>query len=126
MTIAWVLGGGGLLGSALCRTLRENGIEPFVPAMRWDDAGTIAAQMAAAVEAFSARLDPGDRWHIYWAAGVGTMSSAASELAPEYESLSSLLRLLESTPRLMAASGTVAFASSAGAHLRRDERRSGY
>ena len=34
MTIAWVLGSGGLLGAALCRQLRRNGTTLFFPADR--------------------------------------------------------------------------------------------
>jgi UDP-glucose 4-epimerase len=117
MTIAWVLGSGGLLGAALCRTLRNDGTPLFATADRfcWDSAPEFAAQIAVAVHAFASQISAGDRWEIYWAAGVGTMSSSEDVLAPETRALSLVLRLIESEPRLMAASGAIAFASSAGA-----------
>lgn len=117
MTIAWVLGRGGLLGAALCRVLHRNGNELFFPAERfcWDGGSELCTQIAAAVQAFGAQVGAADRWEIYWAAGVGTMSSAQDALAPETRALALVLRLLEADPRLMAASGALAFASSAGA-----------
>jgi UDP-glucose 4-epimerase len=117
MTIAWVLGSGGLLGTALCRTLRINGTELFVSPERfcWDSGPELASQLAFAVQAFASQIGASDRWEIYWAAGVGVMSSSEDALAPETRALSLLLRLIESERRLMAASGAIAFASSAGA-----------
>ena len=117
MTIAWVFGSGGLLGAALCRTLRHDGTELFAPAQRlcWNCRTELTSQIAVAVQAFASRVRAGDRWEIYWAAGVGTMSSSEDDLAPETQALCSVLRLLESEPRLMIASGAIAFASSAGA-----------
>lgn len=117
MTIAWVMGSGGLLGSALCCALRHNGTEIFSPAERfcWSSESELAAQLAAAVKAFSACIGTEERWEIYWAAGVGTMSSSEPALAHETRVLSRLLRLVESEPRLMAKTGALAFASSAGA-----------
>lgn len=117
MTVAWVLGSGGLLGGALCRVLRTSGTELFFPAERlfWDNEAQIALQITAAVQAFASQVHPNDRWEIYWAAGVGTMSSSEATLAPETRALTLLLRLLESNPDLMKSSGTLALASSAGA-----------
>lgn len=118
MTIAWILGSGGLLGSALCRTLRNNGTSLFSPPERffWGSELELGPQLAATVQAFAARVGatPGG-WEIYWAAGVGTMSSSESELALETRALSLLLRLVESEPQLMTTPGAIAFASSAGA-----------
>jgi UDP-glucose 4-epimerase len=117
MTIAWVLGSGGLLGGALCRVLRTSGTELFFPAESfcWDDEPQIALQITVAVQEFASQVHPTDRWEIYWAAGVGTMSSSEAALAPETRALTLLLRLLESNPDLMNSSGTLALASSAGA-----------
>jgi UDP-glucose 4-epimerase len=117
MTIAWVFGSSGLLGAALCRALRSNGTELFFPAERfvWGSEHELSTQIMAAVQAFASQVGTADRWEIYWAAGVGTMSSSADTFAPETRILSLVLRLLESEPRLMAVSGALAFASSAGA-----------
>ena len=117
MTIAWVLGSGGLLGAALCRALRNNGTELFTSPehLCWDNGPKLASQLAFTVQAFASQVRAGDRWEIYWAAGVGTMSSSEDALAPETRALSLLLQLIESEPRLMAASGAIVFSSSAGA-----------
>jgi UDP-glucose 4-epimerase len=117
MTIAWVIGGGGLLGSALRRGLLCTGVKLFEAAerFRWDSEPTLAVQMEAAVKAFVSLLSNGESWQIYWAAGVGTMSSTEADLGVETRSLLNLLGFVASEPRLVAASGCFAFASSAGA-----------
>lgn len=117
MSIAWVLGSRGLLGSALCRMLRFKGIELFSPAERfcWSNETDLALQLTAAVQAFSARIGATRRWEIFWAAGVGTMSSSETDLALETRALAMLLRLVESDPQLAFMPGAISFASSAGA-----------
>lgn len=117
MNAAWVLGSGGLLGAALCRALQGVGTPVFAPAQRfsWHDSAALGRQLEAAVAAFSARAQGAERWEIYWAAGVGTMSSPAESLAAETAALAALLRWLEADPVLMARNGTVSLASSAGA-----------
>ncbi|MFZ4535406.1 NAD-dependent epimerase/dehydratase family protein [Propionivibrio sp.] len=117
MTIAWVLGSSGLLGAALCRALRRRGSKLFFPVQRfsWDSAPELSSQITAAVQSFSAQVRVADRWEIYWAAGVGTMGSTEEALAPETRALTLIIKLLEAEPRLMAAPGAIAFASSAGA-----------
>lgn len=117
MTVAWVLGSGGLLGSALCRSLRCNKTELFYPDERfaWGCEHDIGRQLVAAVQAFSNRICTARRWEIYWAAGVGTMSSLPADLALETQILSLLLDLIDSTPQLAMIPGAIAFCSSAGA-----------
>ena len=90
MMIAWVVGSGGLLGSALVRVLLGNGTELFSPAerFRWDDEPELAPQLAVAVRGFAARVGVTDRWEIYWAAGMGTMSSSDVDLMLETRALS--------------------------------------
>lgn len=117
MTVAWVLGSTGMLGSALCRELCRRGTPLFSLAdrLRWGHEDELVSQLAAAEHAFAERVGAEERWEVYWAAGVGTMSSSTSDLALETRTLGLLLRLIESDPVLMATPGAVAFASSAGA-----------
>jgi UDP-glucose 4-epimerase len=117
MTVAWVLGSSGLLGTALSRRLCDAGCELYTPDGRlpWGDAHALEFRLHAAVQAFSERLADGASWQIYWAAGAGTMGSRAEDLAGETQALSTLLRLLGADQRLMQADGAVALASSAGA-----------
>jgi len=117
MTVAWVLGSGGLLGAALSRALRRKGTDLSFPSERflWADESHFSSQLKKAVQGFAVRVDTAERWEIYWAAGVGTMGSTEGDLALETRFLTLLLRSVESEPRLMAMPGAVAFASSAGA-----------
>ena len=117
MTIAWVIGGSGLLGSALSRALRNHGPVLFAPPSRfnWGNSHELTRQFAAAVHSFANQVGINSRWEIYWAAGVGTMSSSATALAPETDALSILLGLIKSQPQLIAEHGTLVLASSAGA-----------
>lgn len=117
MTVAWVLGSSGLLGAALCRELRRRGVELFLPNERlsWGNGPELDSQIRSAVQAFALQVGSDLRWEIYWAAGVGTMSSSEAALTPETQALSLVLQILESQQSLMIVPGAVAFASSAGA-----------
>lgn len=117
MTIAWVLGSGGLLGSALCCTLQRMEIQLFAlsECLRWDSEAELAFQLGAAVKSFAAAVGGKDYWQIYWAAGIGTMHSSEEELANETRILSTLLYLIQSESRLSSVKGCFTFASSAGA-----------
>ena len=117
MTVAWVVGNGGLLGAALCRALGNEESTLFFPANRfsWGNSLEVDAQMVAAVQAFASVVKSNDRWQIYWAAGVGTMGSTQDDMSAETRALTQLLSLLAADPRLMAVPGAIAFASSAGA-----------
>lgn len=117
MTVAWVIGAGGLLGSALCRTLHHQGTARFALPERlcWNTPKTLEAQLAEAVQAFSLKVAAAKRWEIYWAAGVGAMSSTADALEPETQALARLLCMLSKNSCLMQTPGTFALASSAGA-----------
>lgn len=116
MNVAWVLGSGGLLGTAVCRALRNKGTEPFAPEQRfcWDSAVRLPDQMAAAVSAFAQHVGAADSWEIFWAAGTGTMSSSADSVAQETRALFLLLTRLGSEAALLSKPGVILFASSAG------------
>lgn len=112
-----MVGSGGLLGSALRRGLQEDGTELFTPAQRfsWTDEARLCEQIGAASSAFAASLDGAQAWEIYWAAGIGAMSSTEVELAMETRALTGLLSHISADARFADKVGRFAFASSAGA-----------
>lgn len=117
MTIVWVIGSGGLLGSALCRALRSKGERFFSPdeAFCWREPSTLHSQLVKAVQSFGQQVHAADRWEIYWAAGVGTMGSTSEAMIPETDAFAVLLKAIENQPHLNAKIGTLTLASSAGA-----------
>lgn len=117
MTLAWVIGGGGLLGTALRHALAAAGARLFTPQDRflWGDEAAMQQQFAAALDAFEAQARPADRWEIYWAAGLGTMGADRAQMAGETQALSLLLAQLAARPALRALPGALAFSGSAGA-----------
>ena len=117
MTLAWIIGAGGMFGAALRRTLARAQTPVFVPEKRfdWNDEGYVARQLEAATEAFAALVSPGQCWEIYWAAGLGTMASSADSMARETRLIERLLAALGEQSTLLQSEGTLALASSAGA-----------
>ncbi len=117
MTMAWVIGSGGLLGTALCRALRDDGTALFTPRSRfpWHDPVALEASMKAAIDEFESHVGDAPRWELYWAAGVGTMSGGEADIRPETRALTRMLQLLGASARLMAVPGAISLASSAGA-----------
>jgi UDP-glucose 4-epimerase len=75
----------------------------------------LTTDLKLAVESFGSQLRSGDDWQIFWAAGVGAMSSTDRELEPETFALSELLKLLAADARLATWPGRFVLASSAGA-----------
>ena len=117
MKTAWVIGGGGLLGTALRQSLHRQGAALFIPQTRlvWPDPSVLFAQLEAAVQSFAAQAAQNAGWKIYWAAGVGSMGSVASTLALETKALSTVLLAIEHSPTLLGRPGKIVFSSSAGA-----------
>jgi UDP-glucose 4-epimerase len=106
--ITWVLGSGGLLGSALVRHLDGTFIGSPVP---WNDAERVTAHLDQQTERFAAELD-GSPWSIIWAAGAATTSSSPAETHAELESLRGLLTGIRT--HLPAYNGHFFLTSSAG------------
>lgn len=113
----WIIGAGGLLGSALAHALRAPDERLFVPEcqLAWSDAPRLLTQFDAAVRAFAANVAATDAWEVYWAAGIGTLASRPGEMMPETAAIKVFLQLLERQASLRAAPGAIGFASSAGA-----------
>jgi UDP-glucose 4-epimerase len=100
----WVIGGGGLLGSAIRRAVTHT----WATHVRWDDADTAEADLRHAVDAFVAQ--PG-QLRIYWCAGKGVTATPAAELAREITTFHTFLDALRGQD---AARTTVFLASSVG------------
>lgn len=118
MTVAWVIGAGGTLGSALCRALAQAQTRRFTPSARidWGDERVSSRQLATAVDAFAGEVQAtAQDWQIYWAAGQGTMGSSRDDMARESRLLASVLRAISGHDVLTQTAGTLLLASSAGA-----------
>jgi UDP-glucose 4-epimerase len=117
MSIAWVIGGNGLLGSALRSAIQLSETRLFIPTQRfrWSHEPDLLLQLEIEVNAFATKVVSEHKWQIYWAAGIGAMSSTEADLGIETRILSELLRLIGSHPVLISREGSFAFASSAGA-----------
>ena len=117
MKAIWVVGCNGLLGSALVRVHQAQGAHLFLLASSspWNNEAAMAVHLKNSVRTFSSLATRYGAWQIYWAAGVGTMSSTPELMLAETRALQQLLELLRTDPSLMAMSGGFALASSAGA-----------
>ena len=117
MARTWVLGSGGMLGAAITRELGRQGVDVYRyrEAFDWRNVDRIRTQFGQALAEFLGGLLPGDRWEIYWAAGVGAMGSNKADLDCETAALDALLSLLREKLPASAAAGSLGFASSAGA-----------
>lgn len=117
MTLAWVIGARGLIGSALSRELLSQGRVVFSPAvpLPWRDAALVAEAMRHQVAHFADAAPSHSRWEIYWAAGTGTFRSAANDFDAETAGLQALLDGLAAWDPDVSRRGAFALASSAGA-----------
>jgi UDP-glucose 4-epimerase len=120
--VAWILGSGGLLGSALIRALPsqlpgadtwQNPLAPFC----WAKQDILFEQMAGAVRLFAEAVRAASApWLVLWAAGAGVVGTPRQDLEAEARTWRHLLRLLGEhlldTPKPIP--GTIFLASSAG------------
>lgn len=102
-----VIGHDGLLGSAVCRRLRELNIEPATTSVRW---GTPAAidDLTAAFH----KIADDDEWAIAWCAGAGVPSSPQAIFDDEIATFHSFCEVIQSSGR--GEHGTFFYPSSAG------------
>lgn len=115
---AWVVGAGGLLGSALVGALHRQGgvaLHAVEQGLAWGQNELLAVQWDREVAAFARAAGRADRWLLVWAAGVSSMSSDEASLELESRALDLLLERLAAEPVLRGAPGCLVLASSAGA-----------
>ena len=124
ITLAWVLGRGGLLGSHVTQAIREARLHqlwcPEGEPLSWPDTQGLEVGLTTAIRAFLAQVAAGSyrSWSIFWCAGAGVVGSSPAELDAESLNwelfLSRLASELSTSPRLQALPGRVFLASSAG------------
>ena len=106
--ITWVVGRGGLLGSAIHRQCAEPFDGSPVP---WADPTAAANILQSDAARFRAEA-AGGPWAVIWAAGAATTSTSAEQAEGELETLRALLTALRDNPP--AGRGAVFLTSSAG------------
>ncbi|MDO8733478.1 MAG: NAD-dependent epimerase/dehydratase family protein [Actinomycetota bacterium] len=106
--ITWVIGAGGLLGSAVVRALDLTYQPGPVP---WRDPDLAIATLQAQTAEFARQAGTAP-WAIVWAAGQATTSSTAEETARELTVFSAFIEAVRA--ELPPDSGTVFITSSAG------------
>jgi UDP-glucose 4-epimerase len=117
MIHAWVLGSGGMLGSAINRQLENEDviIYRYNEAFDWKNIERLRVQFHHALAGFMDHLTSEDQWEIYWSAGLGAMSSNAVDLHHETTTLEEFLGQLQEKLIALRSPGLIGFASSAGA-----------
>jgi UDP-glucose 4-epimerase len=114
--IIWVVGAGGLLGSAVVRSAHERGDTVLASFnIPWSDSsGTVESIRADARKlADSISGEPEQRWGIVWAAGHATTASDEQQLNSELATFRSCLAAINTELRGKRG-GVFALASSAG------------
>ncbi len=87
-TISWVVGRGGLLGSAVERMISGPVWHPEY-LFPWNAASDLRQAIADAVQQFRLRLisDRATSWNIYWCAGAGVIGTSVKQFAAETATL---------------------------------------
>lgn len=117
MIHSWVLGSGGMLGSAISRRLERQDVNVYrySKPFNWTNIENLCDQFCCALGEFSNRLTSQDKWEIYWACGIGAMGSSARDLQSDTIALEKFLLLLQEKLTILDIPGFIGFASSAGA-----------
>jgi len=103
MTVTWVVGSSGLVGSAVLRTAARTGQPTRRVIVPWDRAPV--EQIDALKSALRSAAGRGEDWNLVWVAGAGVIGTSESALAAETTVYSALVdevvRLDRHGPRAM-------------------------
>lgn len=112
--VTWVVGAGGLLGTAVVRALRQRGDGlTMTSRIQWKEATLAQQQLAEGIELLvRTAAEQNCPWRVAWCAGSGVTGTSAETLKIELETLSTFFRHLTQQPG--SRDSRVFFASSAG------------
>lgn len=118
MTVAWVIGARGMLGSALVRELARRRDWELLDAepVPWGSSTATLTEIAAATTArlLDRAAERSDSWAVLWAAGAAVTSSSEQALASELEQLGAVLDGISAHASSAPTKGAIFYASSAG------------
>lgn len=107
----WVVGGRGLVGSAVVRLLSASGNEVIAsPPVRWGSPHT-HADLAAGLQSV---VHGSEQWQVLWCAGASVTGSSRLELDAELADLRSFVDEIQRLAPSDRDRGSIVFASSAG------------
>lgn len=110
---SWVIGAGGLLGSAVSFELARRMLPQFsAGAVPWGTSQANGTLRRLLAEFIASGHD--ENWTIYWCAGAGVTDTDRQSLTREEEVVSGFVAALAKLPSHVLSRGTIAFASSAG------------
>lgn len=117
--IIWVIGAGGLLGSAVVRQAKKRGDTAITSSkVPWpnpeETIKKIRTDAASLRDQLTNRVRPGTKWAIIWAAGHATTASSPEETDRELTTFEGCIHAINDELRT-SPNGTFALASSAGA-----------
>ena len=109
--LIWIIGAGGLLGSALVRASQQPYVSSNIP---WSDHDAAITHLTQDLQNFKNKIveEPHQPWSIVWAAGRTSTSSSQDEADAELTTFAAFVDLLSQNPP--AGKGCFALASSAG------------
>ena len=110
--LSWVIGAGGLLGSALTRRLRANGDAVFTSSVAWGSGRADGDLLAGTDRLVAAIRTSALPWRVVWCAGAGVIGTSEPALLEEVRTVRAFLRDLAGRSGI--GTGTVFVASSAG------------
>ncbi len=117
--LVWIIGQGGLLGSALSASYRLQHPESILwtppgEAYSWDNSTVLQKQLETRLHLFKIKLADYTSWTIIWTAGAGVVGTSLLALEEETKVLSFFINRMERTYSLEFNQGSFFLASSAG------------
>ena len=109
--LVWIVGSGGLLGSAVARLARRSATVFAGQQIPWGDASAVDTTLRTDARRFAAEAGAGE-WAVVWAAGASVVASSEADTSVELGSLTTLVTALGVEPP--SGAGACFVTSSAG------------